>query len=136
MIYTSLRCVLKMSLSLFKIRSHLFGKPVLVCRTLEKASTLVQLRIHFKVRKKKENKIHERKGPKHVFLKINYAEITYAEMYKKKNKSTAIAIICLCFKVIVAKMSGQKMTEEQITILNRILIISMHIASLVKRPGY
>ena len=76
MIYASLRCVLKMSLSLIKIRSHLFGKPVLVCRTLEKASTLVQLRIRFKAqRKKKEKKIHERKHPKHVFLKINYAEI-------------------------------------------------------------
>ena len=36
MIYTSLRCVLNMSLSLIKIRSHLFGKPVLVCRTLER----------------------------------------------------------------------------------------------------
>ena len=33
-------------------------------------------------------------------------------------------------------MSGMKMTEEQITILNQILIISMHIASLVKRPCY
>ena len=29
-------------------------------------------------------------------------------------------------------MSGKKMTEGQITILNQILIISMHIASLVK----
>ena len=28
------------------------------------------------------------------------------------------------------------MTEGQITILNQILIISMHIASLVKRPCY
>ena len=76
MIYASLRCVFKMSLTLIKIQSHLFGKPVLVCRTLEKASTLVQLRIRFKAkRKKKEKKIHERKYPKHVFLKINYAEI-------------------------------------------------------------
>ena len=47
-------------------------------------------------------------------------------------------------------MSGKKMTEGQITILNpdldningqikilnQILIISMHIASLVKRPRY
>ena len=75
MIYTSLRCVLNMSLSLIKIRSHLFGKPVLVCRTLETASTLVQLRIRFKAqRKKKEKKIHERKHPKQVFLKTNYAE--------------------------------------------------------------
>ena len=46
------------------------------------------------------------------------------------NKSTssiipAIAIICLCIKVIVAKISGKKMTEGQITILNQILIISM-----------
>ena len=56
MIYASLRCVLKMSLSLFKIRSHLFGKPVLVCRTLEKASTLVQLRIRFKAQRKKKEK--------------------------------------------------------------------------------
>ena len=57
MIYASLRNVLKMSLSLIKIQSHLFGKPVLVCRTLEKASTLVQLRIRFKAerKKKKEN---------------------------------------------------------------------------------
>ena len=37
MIYTFLRCVLNISLSLIKIRSHLFGKPVLVYRTLEKA---------------------------------------------------------------------------------------------------
>ena len=35
------------------------------------------------------------------------------------------AIICLCIKVIVVKMSGKKMTEGQITILNQILIISM-----------
>ena len=46
----------------------------------------------------------------------------------------AIAIICLCIKVIVAKISGKKMMEKQITILNQILI--MHIASLVKRPCY
>ena len=55
-------------------------------------------------------------------------------------------IICLCIKVIIAKMSGKKMTEGQIlilnqiygqiTILNQIVIISMHIASLVKRPCY
>ena len=56
MIYTSLRCVLNISLSLIKIRSHLFGKPVLVCRTLEKASTLVQLRVHFKAQRKKKKK--------------------------------------------------------------------------------
>ena len=31
----------------------------------------------------------------------------------------------ITFKVIVAKMSGKKMTEGQITILNQILIISM-----------
>ena len=75
MIHASLRCVLKMSLTLIKIRSHLFGKPVRVCRTLEKASPLVQLRIRFKAhKKKKEKKIHERKHPKHVFLKINYTE--------------------------------------------------------------
>ena len=42
MIYTFLRCVLNISLSLIKIRLHLFGKHVLVCRTFEKASTLVQ----------------------------------------------------------------------------------------------
>ena len=34
-------------------------------------------------------------------------------------------IICLCIKVIVAKMSGKKNTEGQITNLNQILIISM-----------
>ena len=33
-------------------------------------------------------------------------------------------------------MSGKKMKEGQITILNQILILSMHIASLVKRPWY
>ena len=33
-------------------------------------------------------------------------------------------------------MSGKKMTEGQTTILNQILIIAMHIASLVKRPCY
>ena len=67
-----------MPFSLIKIRSHLFGKPVLVCRTLEKASTLVQLHIRFKAqRKKKEKKIHERKHPKHVFLKIQSAQPYY-----------------------------------------------------------
>ena len=46
---------------------------------------------------------------------------------KKKNydHNPAIAIICLCIKVIVAKMSGKKMMKGQITILNQILIISM-----------
>ena len=33
-------------------------------------------------------------------------------------------------------MSEKKMTEGQIKILNQILIISMHIPSLVKRPCY
>ena len=33
-------------------------------------------------------------------------------------------------------MSGKKMTAGQMTILNQILIISMHIASLVKKPCY
>ena len=56
MIYAVLRFVLKMSLMLIKIRSHLFGKPVLVCRTLEKASTLVQLRIRFKAQRKIKRK--------------------------------------------------------------------------------
>ena len=32
----------------------------------------------------KENKIHERKGPKHICLKINYAEITSPDMYIMK----------------------------------------------------
>ena len=71
MIYTSLRCVLNVSLSLIKVRSHLFGKPVLVCRTLEKASTLVQP-CSFQSPEKEKKK---RKHPKHVFLKTNYAEI-------------------------------------------------------------
>ena len=73
MIYTSLRCVLKISLSLIKIRSHLFGKPVLVCRTLEKASTLVQFKAQRK--KKKKRKYMRENTQKHVFLKTNYAEI-------------------------------------------------------------
>ena len=52
-----------------------------------------------------------------------------------RNKSTASIIPRHSnYKVIVAKMSRKKMTEGQITILNQILIISMHIASLVKRP--
>ena len=46
----------KKSLSLLKIRWHLFGKPVLVCWTIEKASTFVQLRIHFKAQRKKKRK--------------------------------------------------------------------------------
>ena len=50
MIYNSFRYVLKTSLSLIKVQSHLFGKPVLVYQTLEKASTLVQLYIRFKAR--------------------------------------------------------------------------------------
>ena len=49
---------------------------------------------------------------------------------KEANKSTAsiipaIAIICLCIKVIIAKLSGKKMTEGQTTILNQIFTISM-----------
>ena len=36
-----------------------------------------------------------------------------------------IAIICLCIKVIVAKISGKKITQGQITILDQILIIPM-----------
>ena len=78
MIYTSFRCVLNISLSLIKIRAHLFGKPVLVCRTLEKASTHwsnFEFVSKPREKKKKEKKIHERKHPKHVFLKTNYAEI-------------------------------------------------------------
>ena len=70
---------------------------------------------------------------------------------KKKNRELSIipATACLSIKVIVAKMSGKKMTKGhnnpkpdldningQIIILNQILIISMHIASLVKRPCY
>ena len=68
MIYTSLRCVLNISLSLIKIRSHLFGKPVLVCRTLEKASTLVQLRVRFKAqRKKKKKRKYMRENTQNMF---------------------------------------------------------------------
>ena len=52
--------------------------------TFEKALTLVQLRIRFKAqRKKKEKKIYERKHPKHVFLKINYAEIILQEWFNE-----------------------------------------------------
>ena len=73
MIYTSLRCVLNISLSL---RSHLFRKPVLVCRTLRKHQHWSNFAFVSKPReRKKEKKIHERKHPKHVFLKTNYAEI-------------------------------------------------------------
>ena len=48
----------------------------------------------------------------------------------KVNKRTARlihrhTIICLCIKVIVAKMSGKKMMKGQITILKQILIILM-----------
>ena len=77
MIYTSLRCILNISLSRIKIRSHLFGKPVLVCRTLEKALThWSNFAFVSKPRERRnEKKIHERKHPKHVFLKTNYAEI-------------------------------------------------------------
>ena len=55
MIYNSFRCVLKTPL-LLKIQSHLFGKPELVCRTLEKASTLVKLRIRFKAQRREKIK--------------------------------------------------------------------------------
>ena len=66
---------------------------------------------------------------------------------KKKNRELSIipATACLSIKVIVAKMSGKKMTKGhnnpkpdldningQIIILNQILIISMHIASWLK----
>ena len=68
LIYTSLRCVLNISLSLIKIRSHLFGKPVLVCRTLEKASTLVQ-RVRFKAQRKKKRK--EKKKKKRKYMREN-----------------------------------------------------------------
>ena len=58
MICTSLRCVL--NISLIKIRSHLSGKLVLICRTLEKASTIGPTSRSFQSpekekKKKKEN---------------------------------------------------------------------------------
>ena len=85
MIYTSLRCVLNISLSLIKIRSHLFGKPVLVCRTLEKASTLVQLRVRFKAQRKKKRKENTwDKTPKTCFLKNKLCWNYFAEMYLMK----------------------------------------------------
>ena len=85
MIYTSLRCVLNISLSLIKIRSHLFGMPVLVCRTLEKASTLVQLRVRFKAQRKKKGKENTwEKTPKTCFLKNKLCWNYFAEMYLMK----------------------------------------------------
>ena len=74
-IMTSLRCVLNISLSLIKIRSHLFGKPVLVCQTLKHQHWSNFAFVSKPRERKKEKKIHERKHPKHVFLKTNYAEI-------------------------------------------------------------
>ena len=58
--------------------------------------------------------------------------VGYPINFTSPNKSTASIIprhsyYLLFIKVIVAKMSGKKMTEGQITILNKILIISMHI---------
>ena len=82
--YRLLRCVLKMSLTLIKIRSHLFGKPVLVCRTLEKASTLVQLRIRFKAQRKKWKENAWEKTPKTCFLKNKLCWNYFAEMYLMK----------------------------------------------------
>ena len=85
MIYTSLRCVLNISLSFIKIRSHLFGMPVLVCRTLEKASTLVQLRVRFKAQRKKKRKENTwEKTPKTCFLKNKLCWNYFAEMYLMK----------------------------------------------------
>ena len=85
MIYTSLRCVLNIFLSLIKIRSHLFGKPVLVCRTLAKASTLVQLRVRFKAQRKKKRKENTwEKTPKTRFLKNKLCWNYFAEMYLMK----------------------------------------------------
>ena len=85
MIYISLRCVLNISLLLIKIRSHLFGKPVLVCRTLEKASTLVQLRVRFKAQRKKKRKENTwEKTPKTCFLKNKLCWHYFAEMYLMK----------------------------------------------------
>ena len=86
MIYTSLRCVLNISLSIIKIRSHLFGKSVLVCRTLEKASTLVQLRVRFKAQRKKKRKENTWENtPKTCFLKKKKLCWNYfAEMYLMK----------------------------------------------------
>ena len=84
-IMTSLRCVLYISLSLIKIRSHLFGKPVLVCQTLEKASTLVQLRVRFKAQRKKKRKENTwEKTPKTCFLKNKLCWNYFAEMYLMK----------------------------------------------------
>ena len=85
MIYTSLRCVLNISLSLIKIRSHLFGKPVLVCWTLEKASTLVQLRFRFKAQRKKKRKENTwEKTPKTCFLQNKLCWNYFAEIYLMK----------------------------------------------------
>ena len=96
--------------------------------------------------------------PKATSISVAYKILTFSEKIKLRiwcadnshqmpsfifsdNKSIASIIprhsnYLLCIKVIVAKMSGKKMTEGQIIILNQILIISMHIASLVKRPCY
>ena len=55
-------------------------------------------------------------------------KVIVAKMSEKKmteGQITLVTIICLCIKVIVVKMSGKKMTEGQITIQNQILIISM-----------
>ena len=85
MIYTSLRCVLNISFSLIKIWSHLFGMPVLVCRTLEKASTLVQLLVRFKAQRKKKRKENTwEKTPKTCFLKNKLCWNYFAEMYLMK----------------------------------------------------
>ena len=60
-------------------------------------------------------------------LLLKGSKVFFFKSSPTENKSIAsiipaIAIICL---FIVAKMSGKKMTEGQITILNQILIISM-----------
>ena len=74
-----------LNISLIKIRSHLFGMPVLVCRTLEKASTLVQLRVRFKAQRKKKRKENTwEKTPKTCFLKSKLCWNYFAEMYLMK----------------------------------------------------
>ena len=71
MIYTSLRCVLNIS---FSIAS--FWKACTCMSDLREHQHWSNFAFVSKPReRKKEKKIHERKHPKHVFLKTNYAEI-------------------------------------------------------------
>ena len=81
MIYTSFRCVLKMSLSFIKIRSHLFWKACTCMSDLRESINIgIQLCIRFIAQRKKKENTWEN-TPNTCFLKNKLCWNYFVEMY-------------------------------------------------------